>query len=383
MSMNEKRMIQNFTELARISSLSGKEAKVARHLERIFKFMGAEVYMDNAGEKIQGDCGNLIVKIKGTEQGEPFLLSAHMDTVGPAENIKPQVHSTTITSDGLTVLGADCKAGIAIIIETVKVLEELRLPHPPLELVFTISEEMALMGAKFLDYSKLKARRGLIFDNEKPLDCVITSAPAADKMDIKVYGVAAHAGVAPEKGISAIKVVSSAIAGMKLGRIDSETTANIGVISGGNAINIVPPLVELSGEARSHSLEKLRRQTRHMEDCLKKAVKKMRIRSQGKTLSPRYDFLLERKFPNLIISSRDPVLKLIDEAMKIQGLKMKAMASGGGTDANIMYGHGIGAPILSTGMREVHTTHEYLDLKDFFGCARLTLDIMSRLARKD
>ncbi|HAF94707.1 MAG: hypothetical protein A2X34_00285 [Elusimicrobia bacterium GWC2_51_8] len=383
MSINEKRMVRNFTELASISSLSGKEAGVATRLERIFKLMGAAVYMDNAGEKIQGDSGNLVVKIKGTGGGEPFLLSAHMDTVGPAADIKPQVHSDRVTSDGTTVLGADCKAGIAIIIETVKVLEEMRLPHPPLELVFTISEEMALMGAKFLDYSKLKARRGLIFDNEKPLDCVITSAPAADKMDIKVYGLAAHAGVAPEKGISAIKIVSSAIAGMKLGRIDSETTANIGFINGGNAVNIVPPLVELSGEARSHNLEKLRRQTRHMEDCLKKAVKKMRVRSRGKTFSPRYDFLLEHKFPNLIINSRDPVLKIIEEAMKDQGLKMKAMASGGGTDANIMYGHGISAPILGTGMREVHTTHEYLDLKDFFGCARLTLGIIGRLTKNN
>ena len=141
--------------------------------------------------------------------------------------------------------------------------------------------------------------------------------------------------------------------------------------------------MELSGEARSHNLEKLRRQTRHMEDCLKKAVKKMRVRSRGKTFSPRYDFLLEHKFPNLIINSRDPVLKIIEEAMKDQGLKMKAMASGGGTDANIMYGHGISAPILGTGMREVHTTHEYLDLKDFFGCARLTLGIIGRLTKNN
>jgi len=380
MQINEKRMVQNFLELAAISSLSGKEAKVAQRLERMFKLMGAEVHMDNAGEKIHGDSGNLVVKIGGTAATEPFLLSAHMDTVGPADAIKPQVHSDRITSDGRTVLGADCKAGIAIIIEAVKVLQEARLPHPPLELVFTISEEMALMGAKYLDYSKLKARRGLIFDNEKTLDCVITSAPAADKADIKVYGIASHAGVAPERGISAIEVVSSAIAGMKLGRIDHETTANIGFISGGCAINTVPPLVELSGEVRSHSLEKLRRQTRHMEDCLKKAVRKMKIRSRGKTLSPRYDILMERKFPNLIINSRDPVLRLIEKTMRDQCLKMKATASGGGTDANIMYGHGISAPILATGMREVHTTREYLELKDFFGCARLTLGIISALS---
>jgi tripeptide aminopeptidase len=282
-----------------------------------------------------------------------------------------------ITSDGTTVLGADCKAGIAIILEVIKTLDENKIPHPPIEAVFTISEEMALLGAKYLNYSKLRSRYGLIFDNEQALENVVTSAPAADAMEIKVYGAAAHSGVAPEKGISAIKVVSSAIACMKLGRIDSQTTANIGFISGGNAINIIPPLVELSGEARSHDPARLRKQTRHMEDCLRKAVKKIRIMADGKVVTPRYEFLIEQKFPNLRINKNNPVLPLIAAAMLEEGLKMKPSASGGGTDGNILYGHGIKAPILSTGMREVHTTREYLDLKDFFGCARLTLKVIA------
>jgi tripeptide aminopeptidase len=240
---------------------------------------------------------------------------------------------------------------------------------------------MALMGAKYLDYSKLRSRYGLVFDNEQGIDHVITSAPGADKMDIKVYGAAAHSGVAPEKGISAIKVVAGAIAAMKLGRIDSETTANIGFISGGNAINIVPSLVELSGEARSHDPAKLKKQTRHMEDCLKKAVRGIKVRDGGRLITPRYEFLLEQKFPNLRIDKANPVLPLIAEAMRSEGIKMKPSASGGGTDGNIMYGHGIKAPVLSTGMREVHTTHEYLDLKDFFTCARLTLKVLEGWAK--
>jgi tripeptide aminopeptidase len=340
--------------------------------------MGAEVHIDDAGRKIGGETGNLLARFPGTAPGEPFLLSAHMDTVGPAGDIRPQAHKDRITSDGSTILGADCKAGIAVILEVIKTLEENKIPHPPIEAVFTISEEMALLGAKFLDYSKLRSRYGLIFDNEQALENVITSAPAADKMDIKVHGAAAHSGVAPEKGISAIKVVSDAISGMKLGRIDSQTTANIGFISGGNAINIIPPLVELSGEARSHDPAKLKKQTRHMEDCLKRAVKKVKVRAGGKLLLPRYEFLLEQKFPNLRIDKANPVLPLIAAAMREEGLKMKPSASGGGTDGNIMYGHGIKAPILSTGMRDVHTTHEYLDLKDFFGCARLTLKVLAR-----
>lgn len=376
-AINEKRMVQLFCDLAKITSLSGKEGAVARRLSILLKFMGAEVTIDDAGRKIGGETGNLIARFPGTAPAEPFLLSAHMDTVGPAANVRPQVRRDRVTSDGTTVLGADCKAGIAVILEVIKTLDDNKVPRPPIEAVFTVSEEMALMGAKYLDYSALRSSYGLIFDNEQGIEHVITSAPAADKMEIKVYGAAAHSGVAPEKGISAIKVVSGAIAQMKLGRIDSETTANIGFISGGNAINIVPPLVELSGEARSHDPAKLRRQTRHMEDCLRRAVKKIRVRDGGKLIIPRYEFLLEQKFPHLRIDKTNPVLPLLAAAMKEEGIKMKPSASGGGTDSNIMYGHGIKAPVLSTGMREVHTTHEYLDLKDFFACARLTLRVLA------
>jgi len=371
--INEKRMVRTFVELAKISSLSGKEAGVARYLERTLKAMGAEVRLDDAGEKIGGNTGNLIARFKGTAESAPFLLSAHMDTVGPAGSVRPVVLPDRVTSDGSTILGADCKAGIAVILETIKVLQERNLPRPPIEAVFTISEEMALMGAKYLDYSLVKARYGLIFDNELPLERVITRAPAADKMDIRVYGVAAHSGVAPEKGISAIELVSKAIASMKLGRIDPETTANIGCISGGSAINIVPNLVEMKGEARSADLPKLSRQTAHMESCFKKAVRGISVKLNGRVIKPRYEFLIERKFPGLSISDGNPVLSLLAAAMKDMGLSMKTFASGGGTDANIMFGHGIEAPILATGMREVHTTREYLDLKDFFNCARLAV----------
>ncbi|HCC46843.1 MAG TPA: peptidase T [Elusimicrobia bacterium] len=375
-AINEKRMVQLFCDLAKITSLSGKEGAIARRLSILLKFMGAEVTIDEAGRKINGETGNLVARFPGTAPAEPFLLSAHMDTVGPAANVRPQVHKDRITSDGTTILGADCKAGIAVILEVIKTLDDNRLPRPPIEAVFTISEEMALMGAKYLDYPSLRARYGLIFDNEQGIENVITSAPAADKMDIKVYGAAAHSGVAPEKGISAIKVVAGALSQMKLGRIDRETTANIGFISGGSAINIVPPLVELSGEARSHNPAKLDKQTRHMEDCLRRAVRKIKVRDGGKLITPRYEFLIERKFPNLHIDKTNPVLPLIAAAMKEEGIKMKPSASGGGTDSNILYGHGIKAPVLSTGMRDVHTTHEYLDLKDFFACARITLKVL-------
>lgn len=376
LNINKQRMIKNFTDLVRIDSLSGKEKKVAVFLEKILKNLGAKVYFDRAKEKTCGSVGNLIAKIDGIQSMAPFLLCAHMDTVIPGENIKPIVKKDRIISDGHTILGADCKAGIAIILETLYILKEKKVPHCPIEVVFTISEEIGLLGSKYLDYSQIKSRYGLIFDSEKPLNEVTTSAPAANKMEIKVYGVEAHAGVCPEKGISAIKIASSAISQMKLGRIDFETTANIGMIQGGGPTNIITPFVEMKGEARSHNIKKLQKQTRHMENCFKKAINKIKV--NGNFTKPKYEFNIQRAFPNLSIKSTNPVLKLIESSMNEMDMKMKIMPSGGGTDANIFYGHGIETPILATGMREVHTTREYLDLKDFFNCTKLVLKIITK-----
>lgn len=364
-------MLRQFCELAKIPSLSGREGALARRLAALLRRMGAEVAVDGAGRATGGETGNLIARFAGTGPGAPLLLSAHMDTVGPASGVKPVLGRGRVSSDGTTVLGADCKSGIVVILEAVLALDEAGIPRPPVEAVFTVSEETALLGAKFLDYSLLKARAGLIFDSERPLEEVVTSAPAADRMDIRVYGAASHSGTAPEKGISAIKVVSDAISGMRLGRIDAETTANIGVISGGEAVNVVPPLVELSGEARSHDPAKLRRQTRHMEDCLRRAVRRVKVRDGKKLILPRYEFALERKYPNLRIPAGSAVLPALGAALRDEGLRMRAVPGGGGTDGNIFYGKGITAPVLGTGMRQVHTTREHLLLKDFFACARV------------
>ncbi|MEA3307714.1 MAG: M20/M25/M40 family metallo-hydrolase, partial [Elusimicrobiota bacterium] len=233
MKINKKRMIKDFMKLVKIDSLSGREKNISLYLKKVLEKMGAKVSFDNAGKKTKGNTGNLIAKFKGTRKGKPFILSAHMDTVEPGENIKPILKSDRITSDGSTILGADCKSGIVIILEVIRVLQENKLPYPPIEVVFTVSEEVGLLGAKFLDYSKVKGKYGMIFDSERVLNQVTAYAPAANKIEIEVYGKAAHAGVAPESGISAIKVAANAISKMKLGRIDFETTANIGMINGG------------------------------------------------------------------------------------------------------------------------------------------------------
>lgn len=380
--IDRRRLKASFMELARISSPCGGEGALARRLERELKGMGARVMTDDAGRKTGGACGNLLAFFPGTVQAEPLLLSAHMDTVGPCARILPVEKGGRITSDGTSVLGADCKAGIAVMLEAVRALRAAGSPLPPLELVFTVSEEMGLLGARHLDYSRLSAKRGLVLDSERPLDQVTVSAPAADRVEIKVYGVAAHAGVAPEKGLSAIKLASEALARMRLGRIDSGTTANIGVIRGGDAINVVTPLVELKGEARSHRLSSLKKQTGHMESCFRRALSGKWVDSGSGRLKPSYEFVAERKYTNMRISGSSPVLRLISEAMRERGMSMKRTASGGGTDANVMYGHGIEAPVLATGMREVHTTGEYLILDEFYACAEIAAQVITGWAAR-
>ncbi len=377
-AVNKQRMVKTFIELVKIDSLSGKEGKIARHLTGLLKGLGAEVIFDNAGKATGGEVGNLIAKFKGTKEGKPFLISAHMDTVGPGEGIKPVIGKKRICSSGDTILGADCKAGITVILEVIRILKEHKLPHPPIEVLLTVSEEIGILGAKYLDYSKLKSKSGIVLDSESPYEVTI-KAPAAHKMEIQIHGYAAHAGMCPEKGLSAIEIASKAIAKMKLGRIDYETTANIGVINGGSATNIVTPLVILKGEARSHTPKKLETQTKHMLDIFKKTVDGARVALNGKKIAAKLDVKVHKDYPHLSIPESDPVLKALLTAGKNMGIKIKTVASGGGSDANIFFSHGICAINIGNGMWEPHTTREYLDIDQFFTSAELTLETVKNL----
>ena len=221
---------------------------------------------------VGGNVGNLIAKFAGTVPGsQPLLLSAHMDTVVPGEGIVPILDGDILRTDGTTVLGGDDKSGVAIICEVLRVIKENAIPCSAIDVVFTICEEAGLIGAKCLDVTSLRARTGLVLDSDS-VGFLFTRAPAANRMEFRVHGLEAHAGVCPEKGINAIKVAAEGIAQMNLGRIDHETTANIGVIEGGMAVNIVPNQVVLKGEARSHDPDKLKRQTEHMQRCLEEAA---------------------------------------------------------------------------------------------------------------
>jgi len=373
--IQSERMIETFTELVRIDSLSREEGKIAERLVRDLKSLGAEVRVDDAGTRVGGNTGNVIAVFPGTHPAESVLLSAHMDTVVPGRGIRPVREADRIRSDGTTILGGDDKSGLAIILEVLAVLKDRSLPHPPVEVVFTICEEAGLVGAKHLDVRSLKSRNGLVLDS-CPADSLFTRGPAADKLEFTVHGLAAHAGVCPEEGISAIRVAGEAIARMRLGRIDAETTANLGLIEGGSAVNIVPDRVVVRGEARSHDEARLTAQSSHMADCFREAARGHRVSKDGREFQASVDATITRDYPRMNLGEDAPVVAWVLAAAKKLGVSISCRKTGGGCDANIFNGHGLNIANLGTGMREIHTVNESLLLNEFEQTARVVLEML-------
>jgi tripeptide aminopeptidase len=374
--INQERLKNLLIELIRIDSLSRRERDVALRLTREMEELGAEVSIDDAGRKVGGNTGNVIARFPGTKPAaRPFLLSAHMDTVAPGEGVVPVLNGTILRSDGRTVLGGDDKSGVAIICEVLRTLHENNIPRGPIDVVFTICEEAGLIGAKCLDVSQLSARTGLVLDSDS-VGFLFTRAPAANRFEIEIHGLEAHAGVCPEKGISAIQVAAEGIARMRLGRIDDETTANIGVMEGGVAVNIVPNSVILRGEARSHSEEKLSAQTEHMVRALEEAAAAHSLTIDGKTYSASVEARVERDYDALKVSEQSDLVRLVQRAGKNLGVQVQTQATGGGCDANVFNANGLEVANLSTGMRDIHTVKEWLDLKDLYLSAAMVFEIV-------
>lgn len=370
--INSKRLVDRFISLVEIDSIPRKEKEVGLALEKILIQMGADVCFDNAKDMVDGNCSNLFAKFKGTVQADPIFLCAHMDTVEPGEGIKVRFEDGIFTSKTDTVLGADDKSAIAIILEVIQTILENKLDHPPIEVIFTVCEEIGLLGAKYLDYDLMDSRFGYILDSTDT-EGIVTKAPSANKITLRVYGKAAHAGAAPEKGVSAIAVTSKAISKLNIGRIDDETTCNLGTIQGGVATNIVPEYVEIHGEARSHDPEKLDKVTNDIVTAFKAAAKEF---EDGSGL-PTVHADIELDFPHTDIPEDHKVIKLARKAAEKMGISMSSRTTGGGADANIFYGQGRIAGVLGTGMKDVHTLDENIALEDMERSANLVLEILN------
>ena len=373
MKINHKRLLDTFLKLVKIDSESFEEKEMQEFLVAELKKIGCKVTVDNAGKKYPTNAkGNVIGFLPGTVKSEPFVLAAHMDTVSPGKGICPVVKKDRVTSNGSTILGADDKAGIAIILEILRTLKEHHAAYPPVEALFTLGEESGMHGSKNMDYKKVQGREGLILDNEAG-DELLVQGPAVNTIEVWIKGHTAHAGVCPEKGISAVGVAAYALSCMKLGRIDKETVANFGIIQGGKATNVVMEEVYLKGEARSLKNEKLAKQTAHMKDCFDKAVKKFTKKIDGKVFQPEVKFVPVLRYPAVNVSKNHPMVKAATAAAKKLGVRLRALASGGGCDANVLAGQGFTLPNLGVGVRDCHTSKETLILKEFYDSCAIAL----------
>ncbi len=372
--INRERYVQHFLDLVRIDSHSRKEGAIMRRLQADLEALDAAVEYDGAGAAVGGEIGNLIARVPGTRSGAPPLfLNAHVDTVVPGEGVKPRLEGDVVRTDGTTVLGGDDKSGVAVIVEALRALREERIPHGDLEVVFTICEEVGLLGAKHLDYGRLRAREGIALDSDSPED-IITEAPSACRLEFRVHGLAAHAGVRPEAGISAIRIASEAIARMRLGRLDAESTANVGVIEGGKATNIITDFVLVKAEARSHDERKLARQVAHMQRRFQRAAGRHTVARGGRAVAGRVEETVSRDYPRMRLASDLRIVRLITEAGRGLGRTISLRRTGGGLDANIFNDRGITVATFGTGQHENHTLTEYLDIPASLRAAELMLE---------
>lgn len=362
------RLIQTFLELVQLDSESKSERPVADYTAAKLRALGYEVKEDHANAQTGGNAGNIIACKPGNTEGKTVMFCSHMDTVPPGCGVKPIVDGDIIRTDGTTVLGGDDKAGIAAILEAATAIEENHIAHGPIQVVFTISEEIGLLGAKYIDLEGfLKTDAAFLFDSEGMPGEICIASPYHIDVTATFHGKAAHAGLEPEKGINAIVMASKAVAAMTLGRLDEESCANIGIIEGGRATNIVTPEATIFGEARSLKKERVDEIIADMVRCCNEAAAEM-----GGTV----DVKVEESYSAVDLSPDDATVQLGCRAARRIGLEPKLVKSGGGTDANVFCGKGIPAANVGVGMCKIHSVEEYLEIPAMKAAADFILAVV-------
>lgn len=365
--INEERVIREFIGLAEIASPSFREKEIGEYIKYRFAKLGLEVEEDETGERIGGDCGNIFVRLPGDRKGAAFFICAHMDTVNPANGVKVVFKDGIFRSEGSTVLGGDDKAGIAAIIEVLELLRQQPVPRGDLEILFTVGEEQGLLGSKHFDYTRMRSRFGYVLDSSGHPGMMVTAAPAQNLLDVIIRGRAAHAGIEPERGINAIQLAGQALARLRLGRIDAETTSNMGVIQGGKATNIVPDSCFIQGEVRSLNRDKMDALT---ADIIAEFT---RVAEAAGTQS---EVRVTFQYPEFRLDQNLPVFQIASQAAVRAGLEVGYETTGGGSDANIINAAGIPTVNLGIGIQQVHTTDEFLRLSDLTADVRWLWEIV-------
>lgn len=367
------RLVEEFFELVQINSETKHEEIIAPILVEKLENMGFDVMVDDAHLRNGHGSGNIIATLPGTLDVEPIYFTVHMDTVVPGNNIKPEIREDGyIYSDGTTILGADDKAGMAAAFEMVRRLKEQNIEHGTIQFIITAGEESGLVGAKELDPAHIIAKYGFAIDSDGKVGGIVTAAPYQAKLFVTVKGKTAHAGVAPEKGISAITLAAKAVAKMKLGRIDEITTANIGRFEGGQATNIVCDEVHILAEARSIEKDKLDAQTAHMKETFEQVAAE---------LGGSAEVEVKLMYPGFSVTEDDKVVQVAIRAAEAIGRKPQLGVSGGGSDANVISGFGIPTVNLSVGYEEIHTTNERIPVEELEKLADLLVEIVKETTK--
>lgn len=348
------RIVQEFLELVAIDSPSGDEDAIAAELERRLQALGLEAWQDAAG--------NVLARRPG--DGDAVLLSAHMDTVEPGRGITPVWDGPDIIrSDGSTILGADNKAGCAVILEVLRSAIEDDATTRPIEVAISRGEEVGLVGAQNMDYSALTAKVAIVIDSGGPPSSVQGQAPYHYVYDVEVHGRSAHAGLEPEKGVPAITIAAEAVLGLPQGRIDDETTGNVGTIRGGLVRNAVPDYCRIEGEMRSMEFEKVETLVSIAQDHLREV--------RDRHPDARIESTFTLGYPGYRLEDGDPAADLLFGVLRGLGMTPDPHPVGGGTDGNVFRGHGIAAVVIGRGGYNQHTKDEYLVIPEMLECARV------------
>lgn len=369
MRTNQVRLVDEFTKLVAIDSPSYGERLMGDYIKERLAALGLFVLEDGVGEKIGGTCGNIYGYLKGDDSLSPLLFCVHLDTVEPSRGKKAVIGKDgTITSGGNTVLGADDLSGVAAILEALTVITEKNVSHRPLEVLFTVAEEVYTKGSEAFEFSKLLSNEAYVLDLTGPVGTAAIAAPSILSFTVTIHGRTAHAGFAPEKGIHAIAVAADAIAQLKMGRQDEETSLNIGTISGGLGTNIVPDRCVVRGEVRSFNHEKAKKQV--------ELVREQFEQSAG-ARSATVDFELTIAAVAYETAQEHPIVRRFEVACDGLLLPVSLIKTFGGSDNNVMTQHGITGIVLASAMNRCHSNEEFTTVEELTRLAELTLALMT------
>ncbi|WP_053365684.1 M20/M25/M40 family metallo-hydrolase [Bacillus sp. FJAT-27245] len=366
--INEHRLLESFLQMAKVNAPSGSEKPMAEYLVPKLQELGFSIQFDEAHKEFGGNCGNLIAWWNGTDpDAEPLFFSTHLDTVLPTEGLKPVIKDGIIYSDGTTILGADDRAALAAYLEGIKVIQESGIPCGPIELILTVNEQPGLVGARYLDYSLVRSKKGFIFDSTGDVGQIILQGPFSCRIYCEIEGRSSHIGLNPEDGINAFLIAADALRDMELGKVNDQTLANIGVIKGGTMSSIIPGEVELIGEVRSFSKEALDTQLGNMKEAAEKAASK-----HGGRANVRF----EKKYSGFRIPLEHEIAKTAIRAADQIGVKKYTTKTLGGADTNVLNENGLECLTLGNGFKNLHTFQEHISIENLMNGGRYVVTLI-------